>query len=207
VRHGFSAVALHGDLDQSTRTAALDQFRRGEVALLIASDVAARGLDIPDVSHVLNFDVPHHADDYVHRIGRTGRAGRSGTAITVVTPADQKNVAIIEKLIGQPIPWMAAAAGSAPEPAEPPPAEEAPRRARREPRAEQAPRRKTAAAPVTRIDAARHDAARLDTARLDAARLDAARPPRRAPKPVVEADDDEGSHLPAFLLRPVRLKA
>ena len=82
------------------------------VALLVASD--ARGLDIPDVSHVFNFDVPHHADDYVHRIGRTGRAGRSGTAITVVTPADQKNVAIIEKLIGQPIPWMAAAAGSVP---------------------------------------------------------------------------------------------
>ena len=80
VRHGFNAVALHGDLDQSARTAALDAFRSGEAKLLIASDVAARGLDIPDVSHVFNFDVPHHADDYVHRIGRTGRAGKTGTA-------------------------------------------------------------------------------------------------------------------------------
>src|SRR5882762_8638078 len=106
VQHGFSAIALHGDLDQSARTAALDSFRKGEVKLLIASDVAARGLDIPDVSHVINFDVPHHPDDYVHRIGRTGRAGRSGTAITVVAPADGKAVAAIEKLIGQSIPWM-----------------------------------------------------------------------------------------------------
>jgi superfamily II DNA/RNA helicase len=106
VSHGFSAVALHGDLDQSVRTAALDAFRKNEVTLLIASDVAARGLDIPDVSHVFNFDVPHHADDYVHRIGRTGRAGRAGTAITVVSPADQKSVTAIEKLIGQTIPWM-----------------------------------------------------------------------------------------------------
>ena len=80
VRHGFNAAALHGDLDQSARTAALDAFRNGEVKLLVASDVAARGLDIPDVSHVFNFDVPHHADDYVHRIGRTGRAGKTGTA-------------------------------------------------------------------------------------------------------------------------------
>src|SRR5207302_8877021 len=98
-------VALHGDLDQPARMAALDQFRRGDAALLIASDVAARGLDIPDVSHIFNFDVPHHADDYVHRIGRTGRAGRSGTAITIVAPIDHKAVAAIEKLIGQSIAW------------------------------------------------------------------------------------------------------
>src|SRR5262249_43804354 len=113
VRHGFSAIALHGDMDQSARTAALDQFRKNEVTLLVASDVAARGLDIPAVSHIFNFDVPHHADDYVHRIGRTGRAGRSGTAITVVAPSDQKNVAAIEKLIGQTIPVM----GDGPRPA------------------------------------------------------------------------------------------
>src|SRR5204862_7386206 len=106
VRHGFSAIALHGDMDQSSRTAALDQFRKNEVTLLVASDVAARGLDIPVVSHIFNFDVPHHPDDYVHRIGRTGRAGRSGTAITVVAPAEQKSVTAIEKLIGQTIPWM-----------------------------------------------------------------------------------------------------
>src|SRR5436305_9480957 len=91
-------------MDQSARTAALDQFRKGEIPLLVASDVAARGLDIPAVSHVFNFDVPHHADDYVHRIGRTGRAGRAGTAITIVSPLDFKSVAAIEKLIGQTIP-------------------------------------------------------------------------------------------------------
>src|ERR1700751_4565337 len=106
LRHKFNAVALHGDLDQPTRMAALDKFRRGEAELLIASDVAARGLDIPEVSHVFNFDVPHHADDYVHRIGRTGRAGRSGTAISIVTPVDQKSLAAIEKLIGQNIPRL-----------------------------------------------------------------------------------------------------
>src|SRR4051794_9343789 len=105
VSHGFSAIALHGDMDQSARTAALDQFRRGEVKLLVASDVAARGLDIPAVSHVFNFDVPLHPDDYVHRIGRTGRAGRSGTAITIVAPADSKMIAAIEKLTGQAIAW------------------------------------------------------------------------------------------------------
>src|SRR5499427_4771975 len=113
-RHGFSAVALHGDMDQQARMAALEQFRKNEVKLLVASDVAARGLDIPDVSHVYNFDVPHHPDDYVHRIGRTGRAGRSGTAVTIVSPSDQKAVAAIEKLIGQSIPWM----GQAPQASE-----------------------------------------------------------------------------------------
>jgi len=77
-KHGFSVGALHGDMDQSARTAALDQFRKGEIPLLVASDVAARGLDIPTTSHVFNFDVPHHADDYVHRIGRTARAGAAG---------------------------------------------------------------------------------------------------------------------------------
>jgi superfamily II DNA/RNA helicase len=103
-KHGFSVGALHGDMDQSARTAALEQFRKGELPLLVASDVAARGLDIPAVSHVFNFDVPHHPDDYVHRVGRTGRAGRSGMAISLVTPLDQKSMVAIEKLIGQSIP-------------------------------------------------------------------------------------------------------
>ncbi len=87
-------------------------FRKGDAKLLIASDVAARGLDIPEVSHVFNFDVPHHADDYVHRVGRTGRAGRTGTAITIVAPMDQKAVAAIEKLTGQTIAWAGAPARS-----------------------------------------------------------------------------------------------
>src|SRR6476660_6297269 len=106
LRHGFSVLALHGDMDQPARTAALEQFRKGEVTLLVASDVAARGLDIPDVSHIYNFDVPFHPDDYVHRIGRTGRAGRAGTAITIVAPQDGRAVTAIEKLIGQSIAWM-----------------------------------------------------------------------------------------------------
>jgi superfamily II DNA/RNA helicase len=98
--HGFDAAAIHGDLDQSTRTRTLEGFRKGELRLLVASDVAARGLDIPDVSHVFNYDVPHHADDYVHRIGRTGRAGRSGKAFMLVTPADSRNLDKVVKLIG-----------------------------------------------------------------------------------------------------------
>lgn len=104
-RHGFDAGALHGDMDQSARTAMLNSFRDGKLKLLVASDVAARGLDIPDVSHVFNFDVPLHAEDYVHRIGRTGRAGRSGKAFTIVTRADGKYVSAVEGLIGKKIDW------------------------------------------------------------------------------------------------------
>ena len=98
-KHGFSAGALHGDLDQSTRTETLDSFRKGDISLLVCSDVAARGLDIADVSHVFNFDVPFNAEDYVHRIGRTGRAGKTGTALTLVTPEESKLVTAIETLI------------------------------------------------------------------------------------------------------------
>jgi len=188
LRHRFSAIALHGDMDQSARTAALDQFRKNEVTLLVASDVAARGLDIPAVSHIFNFDVPHHAEDYVHRIGRTGRAGRSGTAITIVAPADGKSVGAIEKLIGQKIPWMG----------EPPQAsenvetsehrKERPGRGqRRAHQHEHSARRERTPAPVTRLDEVR---------------------PRRAAKaaPRTTPGDDNG-HLPAFLLRPWRVKA
>jgi superfamily II DNA/RNA helicase len=99
--HGFDAAAIHGDLDQQTRMRTLDAFRSGDLKLLCASDVAARGLDIPDVSHVFNYDVPHHADDYVHRIGRTGRAGKSGRAFMIVTPADAKNIDKVLRLIGK----------------------------------------------------------------------------------------------------------
>ncbi|MDP1731328.1 MAG: DEAD/DEAH box helicase [Devosia sp.] len=105
-RHGFNAGGLHGDMDQKSRTETLDSFRSGKLTFLIASDVAARGLDIPAVSHVFNFDVPTHAEDYIHRIGRTGRAGRSGTAITLATPSDGKYVDAIVKLIQRDIPLM-----------------------------------------------------------------------------------------------------
>jgi superfamily II DNA/RNA helicase len=99
-KHGFNAAPIHGDLDQSVRTRTLEQFKSGEIPILVASDVAARGLDIPAVSHVFNFDVPFHADDYVHRIGRTGRAGRSGHTYMLATPRDFKAVEAIEKLTG-----------------------------------------------------------------------------------------------------------
>jgi superfamily II DNA/RNA helicase len=98
-RHGFQAGALHGDLPQDRRTATLERFRLGEIPILVASDVAARGLDIDDITHVVNFDVPYNADDYVHRIGRTGRAGRSGRAFTLATPEDGRSLAAVERLI------------------------------------------------------------------------------------------------------------
>src|SRR5262245_4966118 len=194
VRHGFNAAALHGDMAQPARMAALDSFRKGDVTLLIASDVAARGLDIPAVSHVFNFDVPYHADDYVHRIGRTGRAGRTGTAITIVAPADQKNVVAIEKLIGQTIAWMGEPARPASE-EQPQPREH--RKDHRQGRRQSGNRRNAAPAPVARHD----NAAPAPVARLDNAR------PRRAHKPANPPDDNAGDHLPAFLLRPVRVKA
>ena len=103
-RHGYSAVSLHGDMDQHIRLKMLDEFKTGSAKYLIASDVAARGLDIPDVSHVFNFDVPSHAEDYVHRIGRTGRAGRTGAAFMLATRQDDKYVQAIQILINQEIP-------------------------------------------------------------------------------------------------------
>jgi len=105
-KYGYDAAAIHGDLDQSQRTRTLDGFREGSLRLLVASDVAARGLDVPSVSHVINFDVPGHAEDYVHRIGRTGRAGREGKAITLCTPRDEKALDAVEKLIQKDIPRL-----------------------------------------------------------------------------------------------------
>ncbi|MEL7028235.1 MAG: DEAD/DEAH box helicase, partial [Pseudomonadota bacterium] len=102
-KHGYNAAAIHGDLPQSYRMQTLDGFRGGDIALLVASDVAARGLDIPAVGHVFNFDVPIHAEDYVHRIGRTGRAGRSGAALTLAAPSDGKYVDAILATIGREI--------------------------------------------------------------------------------------------------------
>ncbi|SFQ94829.1 DEAD/DEAH box helicase [Poseidonocella sedimentorum] len=103
-KYGYDAAPIHGDLDQSQRTRTLEGFREGTLRFLVASDVAARGLDIPDVSHVINFDVPSHAEDYVHRIGRTGRAGRDGTAIMICTPRDDKNFDAVEALLQKEIP-------------------------------------------------------------------------------------------------------
>ena len=100
-RHNFSAAPIHGDLAQSQRMKTLDEFKTGAVRLLVASDVAARGLDIPAVSHVFNFDVPRNADDYVHRIGRTGRAGLTGESVTLITPEDRKALSKVVELIGK----------------------------------------------------------------------------------------------------------
>jgi superfamily II DNA/RNA helicase len=105
-KHGFNAGALHGDMDQTSRMDTLDKFRNGEIMLLAASDVAARGLDIPDVSHVFNFDLPWAADDYVHRIGRTGRAGREGYSASLVSPDDLRFVTDIEKITGEDAVWL-----------------------------------------------------------------------------------------------------
>ncbi|WP_448578925.1 DEAD/DEAH box helicase [Thermaurantiacus sp.] len=121
-RHGFRAGQIHGDMEQADRIRELDRFKAQEINILVASDVAARGLDIKGVSHVFNFDVPWHPDDYVHRIGRTGRAGALGTAITLATAEDAEAIAAIEKLTGQAIARTGADTGTAaaaPKPREP----------------------------------------------------------------------------------------
>jgi superfamily II DNA/RNA helicase len=162
-RAGLRAGEIHGDMEQPERIRELDRFKEGEINILVASDVAARGLDIKDVSHVFNYDVPWHPDDYIHRIGRTGRAGRTGVAITLATSADAEAVEAIEKLTGAKIrPVEGPAAPEAP-PAEASaeePRPERPRRARsdrksREPRNREAPRReprgeRAAEAPVAK---------------------------------------------------------
>jgi len=209
LQHKFNATALHGDLDQSARTAALESFRNGEVTVLVASDVAARGLDIPAVSHIFNFDVPHHPDDYVHRIGRTGRAGLSGTAITIVAPIDNKAIAAIEKLMGQTIPWMG----------EPAPAET---REARESRPREGERSHRGGGRNRGHSRDRQPPAHQDKhqekeppraaqprSQPDQAPARAAQPQPPRPQPAREkpAQQSDGSQLPAFLLRPVSLKA
>ena len=103
-KHGFNAGALHGDMSQPARMETLERFKQGEIQILVASDVAARGLDIVDMSHVFNFDVPFSPEDYVHRIGRTGRAGKTGHSFTLAQPSEGDLVQAIEKLIGTTIP-------------------------------------------------------------------------------------------------------
>ncbi|MDG1069816.1 MAG: DEAD/DEAH box helicase, partial [Sulfitobacter sp.] len=134
-KNGYDAAPIHGDLDQSQRTKTLDGFRAGDLRFLVASDVAARGLDVPSVSHVFNFDVPSHAEDYVHHIGRTGRAGRDGKAIMICTTRDEKNFEDVERLVQKEIPRMENPLGNAA------PAEETPKAAEtKKPRAPQQPR-------------------------------------------------------------------
>ncbi|UTD29317.1 DEAD/DEAH box helicase [Bradyrhizobium sp. WD16] len=230
-KHGFAAVALHGDMEQSARMAALDQFRKGEMPLLVASDVAARGLDIPEVSHVFNFDVPHHPDDYVHRIGRTGRAGRLGTAISIVTSADAKSVTAIEKLIGQDIPRVDVGFAPSAQPSDEGAGERShrdakPRREGRrgrnggraekghEPRPESRTESRSEPRSEPRSAAKSEPAGRKgrDQHRGERSAPPAAQQPpsigRPAPRVQRDAAAEPGdhSHLPAFLLRPVRAR-
>ena len=226
-KHGFSVGALHGDLDQRMRMAALDAFRAGEVQLLVCSDVAARGLDIPDVSHVINYDAPHHSEDYVHRIGRTGRAGKSGQALTIVARADQKAIAEIEKLIARKIDWQDGAHFPPEEESEERRREERPRGRGRGAGRGRAPSERSGPAVIDerpdhhaeqRPDSRRHHAERpprersaAEAERRPGARVPASldrgprreRPRREDDAPVVGL----GDHVPDFLLRPVKARA
>ncbi len=211
VKHGFNAVCLHGDMEQPARMAALDKFRKGEADLLIASDVAARGLDIPDVSHIFNFDVPHHPDDYVHRIGRTGRAGKSGIAITIASPADQKSVAAIEKLTGQTIEVSNDVGFEATEP-QPGARRDSERDAGKSRGRNRQGRdhgrdqgRGHGKGQKRGKERSPHRGAEQDASPAPVARIEQARK-RPAPDREVEPSAD-ASHLPAFLLRPIRVKA
>jgi superfamily II DNA/RNA helicase len=214
-RHGFDTAALHGDMPQPKRTETLERFKNGEIRLLVASDVAARGLDIKGMSHVFNFDVPHHAEDYVHRIGRTGRAGRLGRAFTLAAPEDGKAVAAIEKLIGQPIPVVTVPDMA---PAELDAADNRSRRRRRterpeprsEPRGTRGERRPRADRPATPEPRAPEPASaeRNNVAVFKRLPDQPASARRRNPAP---ADEPRvvgfGDHLPAFLARPLKIAA
>ena len=204
-RHGFSAGALHGDMDQKSRMETLDAFKTNKISLLIASDVAARGLDIPAVSHVFNFDVPTHAEDYIHRIGRTGRAGRSGTSFTLVAPADGKYLDAILKLIQRDIPQVAFP-GAAAEPIEG--TEHPGRTARsRQPRPNDASRPAAARekAPKGEKAPARDKARAAQTRAPIQEDTEAPRPkpPSRRQRPLAPGETPFGTDgpVPAFLLR------
>ncbi|MGN6308466.1 MAG: DEAD/DEAH box helicase [Xanthobacteraceae bacterium] len=214
-KHGFSVCALHGDMDQTARMAALDQFRKGELPLLVASDVAARGLDIPEVSHVFNFDVPHHPDDYVHRIGRTGRAGRTGTAISIVNAADQKSIAAIERLIGQSIPHVelpGSASSSEDQVLEgEAPLQSAEPRGRDSRRSRRSARRSDEGASRPRSGKSHGEAnrpvkSRQPVPQMTTAEVPSIGRPMTSPKHDAASEPGDHSHLPAFLLRPVRAR-
>ena len=193
--HGFDAAQLHGDMSQPARTETMERFKAGQIRLLVCSDVAARGLDIDDMSHVFNFDVPLHAEDYVHRIGRTGRAGRSGRAFTIAASGDQKYLDAIEKLIGKSIPRVEIAGlGAGADVPEQPETREH-REPERRPRAERRPERRTREdeRPVQRERS--HDRERP--------RHEERERPRREERD--EAVVGMGDHVPAFLLTPVKV--
>jgi superfamily II DNA/RNA helicase len=232
-RHGFKAAGLHGDMAQSARTATLQSFRDGAITMLVATDVAGRGIDIRGLSHVFNFDVPFHAEDYIHRIGRTGRAGESGRAITLVTSDDGKLLDAIQHLIKKPIALLDSPAisetVSVEDEAQPEAERSAPTRSGREPRRSRSgrgePRRRAHGEERTKIE---------DAAPPPGEERQMDEPPREQPEPAQEyrprerqpresesrsnrppraprENDREdrkvvvglGDHVPAFLQRPV----
>jgi superfamily II DNA/RNA helicase len=200
-RSGYRATEIHGDMDQASRIKELDRFKSGDINILVASDVAARGLDIKGVSHVFNFDAPWHPDDYVHRIGRTGRAGATGTAFTLITPADEEAIGSIEKLTGHVIQRVGRKAAAPKDEAKAeaePKAARAPR-AEREPRAERAPREARPARPERSPRPEREPRAERAPRADRASRED--RAPHKQPAPVVEATEDGGWNgpVPGFL--------
>lgn len=189
-KHGFASGEIHGDMEQPARLAELDRFKQGDINILVASDVAARGLDIKGVSHVFNFDAPWHPDDYVHRIGRTGRAGATGVAYTLIGKDDEENIDNIEKLTGQKIPRLAAPAAEAAED-RPAAREERPRRGRR-PRADETPQAQEAPRGARRpAEKAPQKAERAPEPRRQRERRDDA--------PVAKEDGGWNGPVPSFL--------
>ncbi|MBH0112878.1 DEAD/DEAH box helicase [Novosphingobium sp. YJ-S2-02] len=184
-RHRIAAGEIHGDMDQSSRIAELERFKAGEINVLVASDVAARGIDVKGISHVFNFDTPWHPDDYVHRIGRTGRGGASGRAFTFVTPEDAEAIENVEKLTGNPIPVWGKGGDDAPQAApEPAAAEEKASGSRRRKRPSKA---EAAKAEEARPEAEKTEAAKPATRRSRKPRRDADEAPAYAEAEVVEA--------------------
>lgn len=198
-RSGFAASQIHGDMEQSERLRELDRFKNGEINILVASDVAARGLDIKGVSHVFNFDVPWHPDDYVHRIGRTGRAGATGKAFTLVTPEDAEAVENIEKLTGAKIPRLARPNAPADEPAEAAPPPRA-KRGRKAAAPKEAPGEEPAREPEARRPEPepRRSEPRREDRRRDR-QPEPRRDDRRPPREPEGVDDGWNGPIPAFL--------
>ena len=205
-RHGYNAAALHGDMPQDRRTETLESFKRGEISLLVASDVAARGLDIDELPHVFLFDVPIHAEDYIHRIGRTGRAGRSGKAITLVSPEDRRHLSGVVRMLGKDIPLLEMPGLKIEQPAAALPTAKSedsgpPKRARAISRSPRQPRPPSAEKPAQAE--VKRTAAAAEPKQLQ--RTPAPSESRKKPRPAEEADGGlGGDQLPAFLMRPVR---
>ena len=217
-QHKLAAAPIHGDLAQSVRTATLERFKNGEVRLLVASDVAARGLDIQALPFVVNFDVPNNPEDYIHRIGRTARAGRTGSAFTLTTPEDSKLLAGITALLGKKIPDLSLDGATTPSPEDEAVAEAPPKPARRRntsrskspaktsAKSPARPPAKAAAEPAPASRPAAAPAAR-PSPKPEPAQKTPARPAPKQSPPEPEPAGSMDGHVPAFLLRPVPQKS